>query len=78
MLNFPIRELSHLKSKSSKFEDELKSEEDSEDDVEGVEESCVHLKQSISCLNVTQGSCYILKVLPPWVVGSTSWPRRGC
>ena len=34
----------HLKSKSSKFEDKLESEEDGEDDVEGVEESCVQLK----------------------------------
>ena len=30
-------ERSHLKSKSSKFEDELKSEEDGEDDVEAVQ-----------------------------------------
>ena len=34
----------HLKSKSSKFEDKLESEEDGEDDVEGVEEGGVQLK----------------------------------
>ena len=37
----------HLKSKSSKFEDKLESEEDGEDDVEGVEESGVQLKIQI-------------------------------
>ena len=38
------RRMTHLKSKSSKFEDELESEEYREDDVEGVQESCIQLK----------------------------------
>ena len=37
----------HLKSKSSKFEDKLESEEDGEDDVEGVKESGVQLEIQI-------------------------------
>ena len=37
----------HLKSKSSKFENKLESEEDGEDDVEGIEEGGVQLKINI-------------------------------
>ena len=66
------RRMTHLKSKSSKFEDELKSEEDSEDDVEGVEESGVQLKSQIFIFLLLGGI-----LCSPWAVGSISWQGKG-
>ena len=79
----------YLKSKSSKLEDKFQREENGEDDVEGVEESCVQLKYwniFYHQLSRHEGTWFFMQLpnegtsrdILPWAVDSTSWLGTVC